>query len=208
MKERMLIINKSLDLSFFTISSFSTKYLIMLQHGKVADQGQHTNWASHSLTFPAPINLQPSFWASANNKESPSLDNPHIFFANITERHSRNTNICHLCSLIFHKIYQRRNNNSNMSSSSMHCVAKKRQSLIHKGFAKSRRQIYELIGLLYKICRIASLWYLFNSLFITNFSYSRSKASLIVWIWTSGSCYILQKSLNSLWLVNVNVGCV
>ena len=125
MKERMLIINKSLDLSFFTISSFSTKYLIMLQHGKVADQGQHTNWASHSLTFPAPINLQPSFWASANNKESPSLDNPHVLFTNITELYSRNTNICHLCSLIFHKIYQGRNNNSNMSSSSTHCVAKK-----------------------------------------------------------------------------------
>ena len=208
MKERMLIINKSLDLSFFTISYFSTKYLIMPQHGKVADQGQHTNWASHSLTFPAPINLWPSFWASANNKESPSLDNPHIFFANITERYSRNTNICHLCSLIFHKIYQGRNNNNNMSSSSTHCVAKKRQSLIHKGFAKSRRQVYELIGLLYKICRIASLWYLFNSLFITNFSHTRSKASLIVLIWTSGSCYILQKSLNRLWLVNVNVGCV
>ena len=162
MKERMLIINKSLDLSFFNIFYFSTKYLIMLQLGRVADQGQHTNCASHSLTFPAPINLQPSFWASANNKESPSLDNPHILFANITERYSRNTNICHLCSLIFHKIYQGRNNNNNMSSSSTHCVAKKRQSLIHKGFAKSRQQIYELIGPLYKICRIASLWYLFT----------------------------------------------
>ena len=157
MKERMLLINKSLDLSFFTIFYFSTKYLIMLQLGKVADQGQHTNCASHSLTFPALINLQPSFWASANNKESPSLDNPHIFFANITERYSRNTNICHLCSLIFPKIYQWQNKNNNMSSSSTHCVVKKRQSLIHKGFAKSRRQIYELIGLLYKICRIASL---------------------------------------------------
>ena len=208
MKERMLIINKSLDLSFFTIFYFSTKYLIILQLGKVFDQGQHTNWASHSLTFPAPINLQPSFWASANNKESPSLDNPHILFTNITERYSRNTNICHLCSLIFHKIYQGRNNNNNMSSSSTHCVAKNRQSLIHKGFAKSHRQIYELIGLLYKICRIASLWYLFNSVFITNFSHTRSKASLIVWIWTNGSGYILQKSLNSLWLVNINVGCV
>ena len=204
MKERMLIINKSLDLLFFTIFYFSTKYLIMLQLGKVANQGQHTNYASHSLTFPAPINLQPSFRASANNKESPSLDNPHILFANITERYSRNTNICHLCSLIF----QGRNNNNNMSSSSMHCVAKKWQSLIDKEFAKSHRQIYELIGLLYKICRIASLWYLFNSVFITNFSHTQSKDSLIVWIWTSGSCYILQKSLNSLWLVNVNVGCV
>ena len=57
-------------------------------------------------------------------------------------------------------------------------VANKRQSLIDKGFTKSRRQIYELIGL-YKICRIASLWYLFNSAFITNFSHTRSKASLI-----------------------------
>ena len=207
MKEKMFIINKSLDLSFFTIFYFSTKYLIMLQLGKGADQGQHTNCASHSLTFPALINLQPSFWASANNKESPSLDNPHILFANITERYSRNTNICHLCSLIFHKIYQGWNNN-NMSSSSMQCVAKKQQSLIHKGFAKSHRQIFELIGLLYKICRIASLWYLFNSVFITNFSHTRSKASLIVWIWTSSLGYILQKSLNSLWLVNVNVGCV
>ena len=65
-----------------------------------------------------------------------------------------------------------------MSSSSTHCVANKRQSLIGKGFAKSRRQIYELIGLHYKICRIASLWYLFNSVFITNFSHTRSKASL------------------------------
>ena len=33
----------------------------------------------------------------------------------------------------------------------------KQQSLMDKGFAKSRRQIYELIGLRYKICRIASL---------------------------------------------------
>ena len=202
----MLIINKSLNLSLFIVFYFSTKYLIML--GKVADQGPHTNCTSHSLTFPPPIDLQPSFWASVNNRESPSIDNPHILFANITERYSRNTNIFQLCSLIFHKIYQGRNNNNNMSSSSMHCVAKKRQSLIHKGFAKSRGQIYELTGLLYKICRIASLWYLFNSLFITNFSHTRSKASLTVCIWTSGLCYILQKSLNSLWLVNVNLGCV
>ena len=151
----MLIINKSLNLSLFIVFYFSTKYLIML--GKVADQGPHTNCTSHSLTFPPPIDLQPSFWASVNNRESPSLDNPHILFANITERYSRNTNICHLCSLIFPKIYQGRNKNNNMSSSSTHCVAKKRQSLIHKGFAKSRRQIYELIGLLYKICRIVSL---------------------------------------------------
>ena len=206
----MLIINKSLDLLFFTAFYFSTKYLIMLQLGKVADQGPHTNCASHSLTFPAPISLQPSFWpwAPVNNRESPSLDNPHILVVNITERYSRNTNICQFCSLIFHKMYQGRNNNNNMFSTSTHCVANKRQSLIDKGFAKSRRQIYELISLLYKICWIASLWYLFNSVFITNFSHTRSKASLIVRIWTSGSGYVLQKSLNSLWLVNVNVPCV
>ena len=202
------MINKSLDLSFFTVFYFSTKYSIMLQLGKVVDQGPHTNCTSHSLTFPSPINLQPSFWASVNNRGSPSLDNPHILFANITERYSRNTNICQLCSLIFHKIYQGRNNNNNKSSSSTYCVANKRQSLIDKGFAKSRRQIYQLIGLPYKICRIASLWYLVNSVFITNFSHTRSKASLIVRIWTSGSGYVLQKSLNGLWLVNVNVGCV
>ena len=47
--------------------------------GKVADQGPHTNGTSHLLTFPPPINLQPSFWASVNNRENPSLDNPHIF---------------------------------------------------------------------------------------------------------------------------------
>ena len=179
----------------------------MLQLGKVADQGPHANCTSHSLTFPPPIDLQPSFWASVNNRESPSLDN-HILFANTTERYSRNTNICQLCSLIFQKIYQGRNNNNNMSSSSTHCVTNKRQSLIDKGFAKSRRQIYELIGLLYRICRIASLLYLFNSVFVTNFSHTQSKASLIVRIWRSGSGYVLQKSLNGLWLVNLNVGCV
>ena len=128
----------------------------MLQLRKVADQGPHTNCTSHSLTFPPPINLQPSFWSSVNNRESLSVDNPHILFANITERYSRNTNICQLCSLIFHKIYQGQNNN-NISSSSTHCVANKRQSLIDKGFAKSGRQIYELIGLLYKISKKASL---------------------------------------------------
>ena len=111
-KERMLIINKSLNLSLFIVFYFSTKYLIML--GKVADQGPHTNCTSHSLTFPPPIDLQPtSLWAPVNNRESPSLDNPHILFANITERYSRNTNIFQLCSLIFHKIYQGRNNNNN-----------------------------------------------------------------------------------------------
>ena len=66
--------------------------------GKVADQGPHT---SHSLTFPPPIDLQPSFWASVNNRESPSLDNPHILVAIITERYSMNTNIFQLYSLIF-----------------------------------------------------------------------------------------------------------
>ena len=35
-----------------------------------------------------------------------------------------------------------------MSRSSMHCVANRRRSLIDEGFAKTRRQIYELIGLL------------------------------------------------------------
>ena len=69
--------------------------------GKVADQGPHTNCTSHSLTFPPPIDLQPSFWASINNRESLSLDNPHILFANIAERYSRNTNIFQLCRLIF-----------------------------------------------------------------------------------------------------------
>ena len=133
----MLIINKSLDLSFFTVFHFSTKYLIML--GKVRP---HTNCTSHSLTFPPPIDLQRSFWASVKNIQSPSLDNPHILFANITERYSRNTNICQLRSLIFHKIYQGRNNKNNMSRSSTHCVANKRQSLLDKGFAKCRRQIY------------------------------------------------------------------
>ena len=110
-KERMLIINKLLNLSLFIVFYFSTKYLIMF--GKVADQGPHTNCTSHSLTFPPPIDFQPSFWASVNNIESPSLDNPHILFANITARYSRNTNIFQLCSLIFHKSYQGRNNNNN-----------------------------------------------------------------------------------------------
>ena len=68
---------------------------------KVADQGPHTNCTSHSLTFPPPIDLQLSFWASINIRESLSLDNPHILFANIAERYSRNTNIFQLCRLIF-----------------------------------------------------------------------------------------------------------
>ena len=78
-----------------------------------------------------------------------------------------------------------------MSSSSTHCVANKRQSLIDKRFANSRRQIYELIGLRCKICRIASLWYLFNSVLITNFSHTLSKSSLMVRILTSGSGFVL-----------------
>ena len=61
--------------------------------GKVADQGPHANCTTHLLTFPPPIDLQPSFWASVNNRESPSLDNPHILFA---ERYSRNVNIFQL----------------------------------------------------------------------------------------------------------------
>ena len=97
----MLIINKSLNVSLFTVFYLSTKYLIML--GKVAGQGPHTNCTGHPLTFPPPIDLQPSFWASVNNRESASLDNPHILFANITERYSRNTNMFQLCGLIFHK---------------------------------------------------------------------------------------------------------
>ena len=201
----MLIINKSLDLSFFTVFYFSTKYLIMLQLGKVANQGPHTNCASHSLTFPAPINLQPSFWAPVNNRENPSLDNPHILVSlSVTAGIPIFTSFVAWSFITF----TRGETTTTMSSSSTHCVANKRQSLIDKGFAKSRQQIYELIGLLYKICWIASLWYLFNSVFKTNFSHTREKASLIVWIWTRGSGYVLQKSLNGLWLVNVNVGCV
>ena len=95
----MLIIDKSLNLSLFIVFYLSTKYLIML--GKVTDQGPHTNCTSPSLTFPPPIDLQRSFWASVNNRESPSLDNPHILFANITERYSRHANIFQLCRLIF-----------------------------------------------------------------------------------------------------------
>ena len=122
----------------------------------------------------------------------------------VQERYSRNTNMFQLCRLIFQDLPGA----TIMSSSSMHCVANKQQSLIDKGFAKSRPQIYELISLHYKICRIASLWYLFNSVLITNFSHTWSKASLILRILRSGPDYVLQKSVNGLWLVNVNVGCV
>ena len=61
--------------------------------GKVADQGPHTLYKSLSITFPPPIDLQLSFWASIDNSESPSLDNLQIPFANITERYSRNTSL-------------------------------------------------------------------------------------------------------------------
>ena len=150
-KERMLRINKSMNLSLFIVFYFSTIYSIKL--GKVADQGPHTNCTSHLLTFPPPIGLQPSFWAFVNNSESPSLDNPHILSANITERYSRSIPIFSSFVAWSFKIYQERNNNNNiMSSSSTHCVANKQQSLLDKGFAKSRRQIYELIGLRHKIC--------------------------------------------------------
>ena len=39
-------------------------------------------------------------------------------------------------------------------------------------------------------------------------SHTRSKASLIVLILRSGSGYVLQKSVNGMWLVNVKVGSV
>ena len=186
----MLIINKSLNLSLFIVFYFSTKYLIML--GKVADQGPHTNCTSHSLTFPPPIDLQPSFWASVNNRESPSLDNPHILFASITVARS------------FIRFTRGETTTTIMSSSSTHCVANKRQSLIDKWFAKSCRQIYELIGLRYKICRIASLWYLFYSQYNYKFLAHPIKSltdreNLL----RSSSGYVLQKSVKGLWLVNV-----
>ena len=114
------------------------------------DQGPHTNCTSHSLTFHPPMDLQPSFWASINNRESPSLNNPYILLANITERYSRNTNIFQLCSLIFHKIFQGRNNSN--------CNVQKFLALCRKQAAKLDRLgicqipspsvIYELIGLL------------------------------------------------------------
>ena len=62
-------------------------------HARKSRGPRTTYCTSLSLTFPLPIDLQPSFWASINNRESPSLDNSNIFFANITERYSRNTNI-------------------------------------------------------------------------------------------------------------------
>ena len=197
----MLIINKSLNLSLFIVFYFSTKYLIML--GKVADQGPHTNCTSHSLTFPPPIDLQPSFWASVNNKKVP-LSKTLIFSLLLSL--SVTAGIPIFSSFVawsFIRFTAGETTTTIMSSSSTHWVANKWQSLIDKGFAKSCRQIYEIIGFLYKIWRIASLWYLFYSIFITNFAHTRSKASLIVRIWTSGSGYVLQKSVNGLWLVSL-----
>ena len=119
----------------------------------------NTNCTSHSLTFPPPIDLQPSFWASVNNREGPSLDNPHILFANITERYSWNTNIFQLRRLIFQDLPGEKQQQQQQCPMVPRTVEQtsKQQSLMDKGFAKSRRQIYELIGLRYKICRIASL---------------------------------------------------
>ena len=144
--------------------------------------------------------------ASINNRESPSLSTTLILSSLISL--SVTGGIPIFSSFVAWSFirFTRGETTTIMSSSSTHCVANKRQSLIDKGFAKSRRQIYELIGLRYKICRIASLWYLFNSVLITNFFHTQSKASLIVRILTSGSGYVLQKSVNGLWLVNVPVG--
>ena len=182
-------------------------FAIML--GKVADQGPHTNCTSHSLTFPSPLDLQPSFWASINNRESPSLSTTLILSSLISLSVTGGIPIfSSFVAWSFIRFTRGEKTTTIMASSSTHCAANKRQSLIDKQFAKSRREIYELIGLRNKICRIASLWYLFNSVLITNFFHTQSKASLIVRILTSGSGYVLQKSVNGLWLVNVHVGCV
>ena len=132
----------------FIIFYFSTKYLIML--GKVVDHGPHTNCTSHSLTFHSPMDLQPSFWASINNRESPSLNNPYILLANITERYSRNTNIFQLCSLIFHKIFQGRNNSNSNVQKFLALCRKQAAKLDRLGICQipSPSVIYELIGLL------------------------------------------------------------
>ena len=179
-------------------------FAIML--GKVADQGPHTNCTSHSLTFPLPLDLQPSFWASINNRESPSLSTTLILSLLISL--SVTGGIPIFSSFVawpFIRFTRSEKTTTIMASSSTHCATNKWQSLIDKRFAKSRREIYELIGLRNKICRIASLWYLFNSVLITNFFHTQSKASLIVRILTSGLGYVLQKSVNGLWLVNVHV---
>ena len=204
----MLIINKLLNLSLFIVFYFSTTCLIML--GKVADQGPNTNGTSHLLTFPPPIDLQPSFWASVNNRENPSLDNPHIFSSLVSL--SVTAEIPIFSSFVarsFIRFTRGERTTTIMSSSSTHCVANKQQSLIDKWFAKSCRQIYELIGLRSKICRIASLWYLFYSQYNYKFlahpiKSLTDRANLL----RSSSGYVLQKSVKGLWLVNVNVACV
>ena len=202
----MLIINKLLNLLLFIVFYFSTTCLIML--GKVADQGPHTNGTSHLLTFPPPINLQPSFWASVNNKVP--LSTTLIFSLLISL--SVTAGIPIFSSFVawsFIRFTRGETTTTIMSSSSTHCVANKRQSLIDKWFAKSCRQIYELIGLRYKICRIASLWYLFYSQYNYKFlahpiKSLTDRANLL----RSSSGYVLPKSVKGLWLVNVNAACV
>ena len=145
--------------------------------------------------------------ASINNRESPSLSTTLILSSLISLSVTGGIPIfSSFVAWSFIRFTRSEKTTTIMASSSTHCAANKRQSLIDKRFAKSRREIYELIGLRNKICRIASLWYLFNSVLITNFSHTRSKASLIVRILRSGSGYVLQKSVNGLWLVNVHVG--
>ena len=144
--------------------------------------------------------------ASINNRESPSLSTTLILSSLISLSVTGGIPIfSSFVAWSFIRFTRSEKTTTIMASSSMHCAANKRQSLIDKRFAKSRREIYELIGLRNKICRIASLWYLFNSVLITNFFHTQSKASLIVRILTSGSGYVLQKSVNGLWLVNVHV---
>ena len=145
--------------------------------------------------------------ASINNRESPSLSTTLILSSLISLSVTGGIPIfSSFVAWSFIRFTRSEKTTTIMASSSTHCAANKRQSLIDKWFAKSRREIYELIGLRNKICRIASLWYLFNSVLITNFFHIQSKASLIVRILTSGSGYVLQKSVNGLWLVNVPVG--
>ena len=145
--------------------------------------------------------------ASINNRESPSLSTTLILSSLISLSVTGGIPIfSSFVAWSFIRFTRSEKTTTIMASSSTHCAANKRQSLIDKRFAKSRREIYELIGHRNKICRIASLWYLFNSVLITNFFHTQSKASLIVRILTSGSGYVLQKSENGLWLVNVHVG--
>ena len=145
--------------------------------------------------------------ASINNRESPSLSTTLILSSLISLSVTGGIPIfSSFVAWSFIRFTRSEKTTTIMASSSTHCAANKRQSLIDKRFAKSRREIYELIGLRNKICRIASLWCLFNSVLITNFFHTQSKASLIVRILTSGSGYVLQKSVNGLWLVNIHVG--